>query len=86
MTSKCKLPWKHFQASSSQFKGSSADRRVCRSGSHPLAGRDKSLYLSDFSIEQIAEILKKPPGTIKSRLFKGRRLIKKRLEEAGYEG
>ena len=43
-------------------------------------------YLSDFSIEQIAEILKKPPGTIKSRLFKGRRLIKKRLEEAGYEG
>ena len=43
-------------------------------------------YLSDFSIAQIAEILKKPPGTIKSRLFKGRRLIKKRLEEAGYEG
>ena len=42
-------------------------------------------YLSDCSIEQIAAILKKPPGTVKSRLFKGRSLIKKRLEDAGYE-
>ncbi len=42
-------------------------------------------YLSDCSIEQIAQIVKKPPGTVKSRLFKGRSLIKKRLEEAGYE-
>ncbi len=43
-------------------------------------------YLSDCSIEQIAAIIKKPPGTVKSRLFKGRSLIKKRLEEIGYEG
>lgn len=42
-------------------------------------------YLSDCSIEQIAIIIKKPPGTVKSRLFKGRKLIKKGLEEAGYE-
>ena len=42
-------------------------------------------YLSDCSIEQIAMIIKKPPGTVKSRLFKGRNLIKKRLEDAGYE-
>ena len=42
-------------------------------------------YLSDCSIDQIAVIIKKPPGTVKSRLFKGRSLIKKRLEEAGYE-
>ena len=42
-------------------------------------------YLSDCSIEQIAAIIKKPPGTVKSRLFKGRKLIKKRLEDAGYE-
>ncbi|MCI8417226.1 MAG: RNA polymerase sigma factor [Lachnospiraceae bacterium] len=42
-------------------------------------------YLSDCSIEQIATIIKKPPGTVKSRLFKGRNLIKKRLEGAGYE-
>ncbi len=42
-------------------------------------------YLSDCSIEQIAAIIRKPPGTVKSRLFKGRSLIKKRLEDAGYE-
>ncbi len=42
-------------------------------------------YLSGCSIEQIAAIIRKPPGTVKSRLFKGRSLIKKRLEDAGYE-
>lgn len=42
-------------------------------------------YLSDCSIEQIAAIIKKPPGTVKSRLFKGRSLIKKRLEDTYYE-
>ena len=42
-------------------------------------------YLSDCTVEQIAAIIKKPPGTVKSRLFKGRSLIKKRLEDAGYE-
>lgn len=42
-------------------------------------------YLSDCSIEQIAAIIKKPPGTVKSRLFKGRSLIQKRLEDSGYE-
>ena len=42
-------------------------------------------YLSDCSIEQIATVIKKPPGTVKSRLFKGRNMIKKRLEDAGYE-
>ena len=42
-------------------------------------------YLSDCSIEQIAAIIKKTPGTVKSRLFKGRNIIKKKLEDAGYE-
>lgn len=42
-------------------------------------------YLFDIPVEQIARILNKPPGTVKSRLFKGRSLIKKRLEELGYE-
>ncbi len=42
-------------------------------------------YLSGCTIEQIAVIIKKPPGTVKSRLFKGRSLLKKRLEDAGYE-
>lgn len=41
-------------------------------------------YLFDFPIKQVAETIKKPPGTVKSRLFKGRKLIKKRLEEEGY--
>lgn len=41
-------------------------------------------YLSDCSIEQIAAVIKKPFGTVKSRLFKGRSLIKQRLEDAGY--
>lgn len=41
-------------------------------------------YLSDCSIEQIAAVIKKPSGTVKSRLFKGRSLIKQRLEDAGY--
>lgn len=41
-------------------------------------------YLFELPVEQIAETVKKPPGTIKSRLFKGRSLIKKRLEELGY--
>lgn len=42
-------------------------------------------YLSDCSVEQIAAIINKPPGTVKSRLFKGRALIKRRLEDIGYE-
>lgn len=41
-------------------------------------------YLFDFPIEQVAETIKKPSGTVKSRLFKGRSIIKKRLEETGY--
>lgn len=41
-------------------------------------------YVFEFSIEQAAEVLGKPPGTIKSRLHKGRQLMKKGLEEAGY--
>lgn len=42
-------------------------------------------YLSECSIEQIAAAINKPPGTVKSRLHKGRIIIRKRLEEAGYE-
>lgn len=42
-------------------------------------------YLSECSIEQIAQIIHKPPGTVKSRLYKGRNIIRKKLEEAGYE-
>ncbi len=41
-------------------------------------------YLFEQSVDEIAKEIKKPPGTVKSRLFKGRNLIKKRLEESGY--
>ena len=41
-------------------------------------------YLFELPIEEIAQILEKPAGTIKSRLFKGRKIIKKGLEESGY--
>lgn len=41
-------------------------------------------YLFDFTVEQVSQTIKKPSGTVKSRLFKGRSIIKKRLEELGY--
>ena len=41
-------------------------------------------YLFEQPVDEIAKEIKKPPGTVKSRLFKGRSLIKKRLEELGY--
>lgn len=43
-------------------------------------------YLFEFPLVQVAALIHKPAGTVKSRLSKGRRLIKKGLEEAGYDG
>lgn len=43
-------------------------------------------YLFEQPVEQIAQTVKKPPGTIKSRLFKGRSLIKKSLTDVGRFG
>lgn len=43
-------------------------------------------YLFDFPLEEIGKILKVPAGTVKSRLFKARKLIKKGLEVQGYGG
>ncbi len=42
-------------------------------------------YMLDLSIEEIATILRIPKGTVKSRLYKARDIIKKRLEAFGYE-
>lgn len=42
-------------------------------------------YTCDVSLEEIGKIMKKPIGTIKSRLYKARSIMKKRLEEQGYE-
>lgn len=41
-------------------------------------------YSSEFSVNEIAECLKLPEGTIKSRLHKARKLVKEKLEAVGY--
>ena len=48
-----------------------------------LALAGLTAFLAGFIIGK--DRTEKPPGTVKSRLFKGRSLIKKRLEDAGYE-
>lgn len=42
-------------------------------------------YAMDLSASQIAEILKIPQGTVESRLYKARKLLRNRMEELGYE-
>ena len=39
-------------------------------------------YLNDLAIQEIAEILELPVGTVKSRLFYGRSILKEHLEKA----
>lgn len=43
-------------------------------------------YNAQMPLEQIAEVLKCPKGTVKSRLYKARMLLKERLEVYGVEG
>ncbi|MCL2704030.1 MAG: RNA polymerase sigma factor [Defluviitaleaceae bacterium] len=43
-------------------------------------------YFDDCSIEVIAGICKIPKGTVKSRLHKGRSLLKRELVKEGYDG
>ena len=40
-------------------------------------------YLQELSLNEIAEALKLPVGTVKSRLFRGRRLLRQRMTEGG---
>lgn len=42
-------------------------------------------YTSEFSVKEISEIMKLPEGTVKSRLYKGRKLMKNYLEVNGYD-
>ena len=43
-------------------------------------------YNADMPLEQIAKTLGCPVGTVKSRLFRAKQILKQRLEENGYEG
>ena len=40
-------------------------------------------YLQELTLNEIADALKVPVGTVKSRLFRGRRLLRQRLTEGG---
>lgn len=44
------------------------------------------LYTLEMPVEEIAKALKIPTGTVKSRLHKARKIIRKELEGMGYEG
>ena len=41
-------------------------------------------YFYDLPIEEVGSILEIPPGTVKSRLSKGRQLLKRSMEDAGH--
>lgn len=41
-------------------------------------------YLHDLALEECAQVLEIPLGTVKSRLFRARRLLRDRLIERGY--
>jgi len=43
-------------------------------------------YFDDYSLEEIARICSIPKGTVKSRLHKGRGLLRKGLMKEGYNG
>ncbi len=42
-------------------------------------------YMEDLPLDQIAEILKVPNGTVKSRLHRAKKILKRKLEDAHYE-
>jgi RNA polymerase sigma-70 factor (ECF subfamily) len=42
-------------------------------------------YYEELSVKEIAAILKKAEATVKTNLHRGRELLKRKLEEAGYE-
>lgn len=43
-------------------------------------------YSADMSVKEIAQVLQIPEGTVKSRMNKAKRLLKKELEALGYDG
>ncbi|MGN9809370.1 RNA polymerase sigma factor [Micromonospora sp. BQ11] len=64
------------------------DRRQVSDGLTVLAPRDRDalilFYLYDFTLQECAQVLQVPPGTVKSRLHRARRLLHDHLVEKGY--
>lgn len=64
------------------------DRTQISEGLTALAPRDRDalvlFYLHDFTLQECAQVLQVPPGTVKSRLHRARRLLHAHLVEKGY--
>jgi RNA polymerase sigma-70 factor (ECF subfamily) len=69
---------------------SNIDRELLRSALDSLSFINKQVlvlfYFDGFSIKEISEILGEKDSTIKSRLFRGRLLLKEALEKGGFHG
>lgn len=64
------------------------DRTQLAEGLADLPPREREVlilfYLHDLALEDCAQVLQIPPGTVKSRLSRARRLLRDRLVERGY--
>ncbi|PRY41719.1 RNA polymerase sigma factor [Umezawaea tangerina] len=64
------------------------DRTQVADGLAVLEPREREVlilfYLQDLSLEDCADVLAIPTGTVKSRLFRARRLLRDRMIEKGY--
>lgn len=65
------------------------DRTQVSDGLAGLPPREREVlilfYLHDLPVDDCAEVLGVPPGTVKSRLNRARRLLRDRMIEKGYE-
>ncbi len=68
--------------------GAVLDRALVAQGLEELPVREREIlilfYMYDFALDDCAEVLAIPAGTVKSRLFRARRMLRERLQEKGY--